>query len=131
MADAFKAKVKPDKNNKIWPCKVCNVTPSEGDDLWMQNIGSEESAKWIVSPHEECFKKLQENPELGKKQSSGRQFTSAKFPITEAVNLFQLSEELLNVFLNKHETQSAFLTVQEKAIFVESIFRTLSTGYKP
>ena len=64
-------------NGKMTPCRVCGKTPNEGDELWMQNLGDDTNKNWIVSPHEECFKKLQENPELGKSQNK-KQFYQKK-----------------------------------------------------
>ena len=75
MQDSFKAVVKP-YNGKIQSCKVCDKTPNEGDELWMQNLGDDTNKKWITSPHEDCFKKLQENPELGKQNK--KQFYQKK-----------------------------------------------------
>lgn len=71
MAEPFKAKVKP-RDGKIYPCVICGVVPKEGDDLIMQNIAKEgEPASWLVSPHEECFKKLQADPSLKNKKQAG------------------------------------------------------------
>jgi len=127
MSDSFKTTAKP-YNGKMTQCKICGKTPNEGDEMWMQNIGTEDNKKWIASPHEECFKKLQQNPDLAKK-STGKPFVSQKFPITEAANLYKLSEEFLTVFMNKRENQK--LEIKEQVVFIESIFRTLSGNFKP
>jgi len=134
MSEPFKSIIKP-YNGKILPCKVCSKTPNEGDQLWMQNIGTEENKKWIASPHEECFKKLQQNPEIGKK-TGGKPFVSQKFPIADAPQIYNLCEELLNSFYKKrgivHDAlENKRLSIEQEAIFIESTFRTLSTGFKP
>jgi len=126
MADSFKTIAKP-YNGKMNPCKVCGKTPNEGDEMWMQNLGDETNKKWIASPHEECFKKLQENPSIGQQQK--KPFTVNKFPIGDAVKIYQLSEELLESFLKKREGKE--LSIGEQVVFIESIFRTLSGNFKP
>jgi hypothetical protein len=68
LVEPVKGIAKP-YNGQMTPCRVCGKTCNEGDELWMQNLGDDTNKKWIVSPHEECFKKLQENPELGKSQN--------------------------------------------------------------
>jgi len=154
MQDFFKAVVKP-YNGKIQPCKVCDKTPNEGDELWMQNLGDDTNKKWIISPHEECFKKLQENPELGKKQSTGGgRFTSSKFPVGDVPQIFELAETLLDSFKNKRNLSTVTtastidfnnsnnstiinvekfepLTTAEELQAVESFFKSILTGCKP
>jgi len=145
MSDPFKATAKQ-YNGKMQPCRVCDVTPKEGDEIWMQNIGTEQNKKWIISPHEECFKKLQENPELGKKQNTSRPFQSSKFPIDDATKIFNLAESLLESFKNKRglyvpNTSSPTtvcpkpyfdpLTIEQELQAVESFFKTISGGFKP
>ena len=129
MGDSFKTIAKP-YNGKMQPCRVCDKTPNEGDEMWMQNLGDDTNKKWITSPHEECFKKLQENPELGKKQSTGNRFTSSKFPITEAPALYNMAESFLETFMEKRKEKEP-LTVGEQVVFIESVFRTLSGNFKP
>lgn len=80
MGEPFKSKVKA-KDGKVYACIVCNVTPKEGDELFMQNIGTEQAPNWLASPHEECFKKLQADPSLkNKNKSSGGGQRVAKTP---------------------------------------------------
>ena len=132
MNESFKTTAKP-FNGKMNPCKVCGKTPNEGDEMWMQNLGDDTNKKWIASPHEECFKKLQENPELGKQNK--KQFVSQKFPIGDASKIFCLAEELLESFKKKrglqHDASQSKLTMPEELQAIESFFKTLSGGYKP
>lgn len=50
-------------------CVVCGVTFAQGVPLHMQNLGDDVNKKWIVSPHDECFKKLQADPTIMQKNS--------------------------------------------------------------
>lgn len=131
MAEPFKATAKP-YNGKMTPCKVCDKVPNEGDEIWMQNIGTEENKKWIISPHEECFRKLQENPELGKKEKQFNRFSSSKFPIGDAPKVFAMAEVLLGGFKKtRNSDENTKLTTAEELQAVESFFKTLSGGFKP
>lgn len=135
MADSFKTTAKP-YNGKMQPCKVCDKTPNEGDQMWMQNLGDETNKKWIASPHEECFKKLQENPELGKKEKQfNNRFTSSKFPVGDVPKIFLLAETLLDSFKKKrgiqHDASQSKLTSAEELQAVESFFKSILGGCKP
>jgi len=133
MSEPFKTFAKPDKNGKMWPCKICNKIPNEGDEMWMQNLGDDTNTKWIASPHEECFKKLQENPELGKQNK--KPFVSQKFPIGDVPKVFALAETLLDAFKKKygiqHDASTSKLTIEQELQAIESFFKTLSGSYKP
>ena len=131
MGDSFKSTVKPDKNSKIWPCKVCEKTPNEGDELWMQNLGDDANKKWITSPHEECFKKLQENPELGKEKKQFNKFSSSKFPVTDVIKILELSFACYNAFEKKYKIEGEKIPFETKLQGVESFFKSITGGFKP
>lgn len=66
MADPFTTPAKQGGT-----CVVCGASFPQGTQLHMQNIGTEANKIWLVSPHEECFKKIQEKPELMKQAKKG------------------------------------------------------------
>lgn len=63
-------------------------------------------------------------PEFSKKKS----FTVSKFPVGKMPEIFDLSMALLDTLQEKHKLN---LSSTDKAIFVESVFRTISGSYKP
>ena len=134
MSDSFKTVAKP-YNGKMQPCKVCGKIPNVGNEMWMQNLDDDTNKKWITSPHEECFKKLQENPELAELTYTKKPFVSQKFPITEVPQIFCLAETLLDSFKTKrgiqHEASTTKLTIAEDLQAVESFFKSILGGCKP
>ena len=63
-------------------------------------------------------------PAFSKKKS----FTVSKFPVGRMPEIFDLSMALLDTLEEKHKLN---LSSTDKAIFVESVFRTISGNYKP
>lgn len=69
------------------------------------------------------------------KKESGGKYTSSKFPINKATEIYNLAEGILDSFYKKRSlTDDAKadkrLPVEQEAIFIESIFRTLTQGFK-
>jgi len=71
-----------------------------------------------------------------KKNQSGGKFTSAKFPISDYTSIYDHAEALLALFYKKRTQVNsvqagAKLAIDDEAIFIESMFRSLVTGFKP
>ena len=94
-----------------------------GDEIFLSK--SVDGQTWIKCNDKECFLSQGGKIDSGNKPK----FVSNKFPITEAINIYKLSEELLTSFLKKREPTT--ISVSEQAIFIESMFRTLSGNFKP
>lgn len=86
---------------------------------------SADGSKWIKCTDKDCFLK-----QGGKADEGGRKFQTTKFKITEAENIYNKAEALMTAFINKHDRQNA-LPITEKAVMLESLFRTLSGNFKP
>ncbi len=74
-------------------------------------------------------------PGLKKNQSAGK-YTSAKFPISEAHGIYTQAEGLLAKFYELRKAVNPAnndnrLPIEQEAIFIESMFRSLVTGFKP
>ncbi len=73
-------------------------------------------------------------PGLKKNQGSGK-YTSAKFPISETHAIYTQAEGLLAKFYELRKTVNPAdvkrLPLDQEAIFIESMFRSLVTGFKP
>jgi len=54
MPNSFVGKAKP-YNGQMTPCKACQKVPNEGDDFYLQNMGTTEDKKWISCSDLECF----------------------------------------------------------------------------
>ena len=71
-----------------------------------------------------------------KKNQGGGKYTSAKFPISDYASVLDHAEAMLTSFYKKREGVNSpqankKLTLEEEAIFIESMFRSLVTGFKP
>jgi len=131
----------PAQEGKLYACKCCGVMPTVGQDRYYENIKDNQTAKqtfaknfpdktvteWIGCIDIECFKK-QCGVYDANSQSKPR-FQPSKFPIGESVNLYKLSEEFLEQFEKKRPNDK--LSIAEKVVFIESVFRTLSGNFKP
>lgn len=91
------------------------------DEVFMQK---KDDGNWIICNNEECFKS-----QGGTIEEAKQKFQASKFPISDAIKLYELSESILTSFQNKRKDQK--LPIEEQAVFVESIFKTLSQGFKP
>jgi len=115
---------KPAEAGKLYPCKKCNKTPTVGQDRYYEQIDGPDGTKvWVGCVDFECFKAQGGSAEAAQQ----KKFTPTKFPIADAPKMMELTESLLKSFM---KTRSV-LPLQEQAIFIESIFRTLSSNYKP
>jgi len=75
-------------------------------------------------------------PGLKKNQSGGGKYVSAKFPISDYMSVLDHAEAMLTAFYKKREAVNSAqsgkkLTIDDEAIFIESMFRSLVTGFKP
>jgi len=87
---------------------------------------------WVGCVDFECFKSQGGSAEPA---DTKKQFQSSKFKLEQAKPLMELAEGFLKEFEEKHnktrtDTDEGML-VNEKAVFIESIFRTLSQNFKP
>ncbi len=121
----------PAEAGKCYPCKSCQKTPTVGQDRYYEKITvtGQDGGKtevWAGCVDFECFKKQGGSSEPAQQK---KPFTPTKFPITDAPKIMNLAEEMLAAFLNKRKDDT--LTMENQSIFIESIFRTLSSCYKP
>lgn len=98
-------------------CSVCQIAWNVGEEIFYQK-----DPKAICS-NEDCFKTQGGKPFVPK---AGK-FTSSKFPISKADEIYDLAENLLTKFLGKRTDP---ISPEQQAIFIESMFKTLSTSYK-
>lgn len=80
-------------------------------------------------------------PNRTPKQQGGR-FTSSKLPLSKAAEVYAMAEGMLTQFLEKRATpigadgfdqevaQAPEMPINEQAVFIESMFRTLSQNFK-
>lgn len=120
-------------------CSLCHNKFKKGEQIHISKVGD----KWVKCTDETCFKE-QGGKVYEKKSGSGGRFTSAKFPIGDAPKIYCLAEELLEQFYKKRGTVEGTdgfdqtvqgvesrLPIQDEAVFIESVFRTLSQNFKP
>lgn len=101
--------------------KDSNHTWKIGDEIFISK-GSD--GKWIMCTDKDCYVS-----QGGKISDPNKpKFTPNKFPITEAIPIYELTEELLTAFKNKRKID---FTMEQEMVFVESVFRTLSGNFKP
>ena len=121
-------------------CTLCHKTFKKGEQIHISKVGD----KWVKCTDEVCFKE-QGGKVYEKKSGTGGRFTSAKFPIGDAPKIYCLAEELLEQFYKKRADQTVQgsdgfeepsmspvkLPIEQEAVFIESIIRTLSQNFKP
>ncbi|MBC8548289.1 MAG: hypothetical protein H8D23_01435 [Candidatus Brocadiales bacterium] len=108
-------------------CKLCNKAFKKGDQIHISKVNEE----WVKCVDEDCFK--EQGGKVFEKKAGGKfggKFVSQKFPIGDAPKIYCLAEELLKTFYSNREAKD-ILTIDQEAIFMESIFRTLSQNFKP
>ncbi len=102
-------------------CSVCQISWNVGEEIHYQRDPK------VICKNEDCFTNQGGKPYIPKSSGTGK-FTSSKFPITKSVDLYGIAEVLLATFLAKRE--SGTLDIGQQAIFIESMFKTLSSGFK-
>lgn len=126
---------KPAQEGKLYPCKQCQKTPTIGQERYYEQIDGPDGSKvWIGCVDLECFKKQGGSSEPAQAKKGGA-FQSTKFKIESATSIKEMAWGMLNEFEKKfgetmpdgHKT----LPLEDRAIFFESIFRTLSANFKP
>ena len=105
-----------------YACRICNEKFTEEKEIYMQK---KDDGTWFSCHNFECFKSQ------GGTVEEKKSFASSKFPITDAEKIYEKSRLILESFLKNYANETTDLSLHEKAIFIESIFQTLSTGYKP
>ena len=117
-------------------CPVCSAEWKVNDEIFLSKV----NGSWIKCTDKECFE--QQRGKIEQPKSS--KFTSNKFPITEAIPIYRLAETILEEFQKKRfvriDPNSAttatvklndVLSAEQEAVFIESMFRTLSGNFKP
>ena len=107
-------------------CGVCNKTWNVGDELYLSK--SADGTHWIKCTDKDCFTK--QGGKIDSSDGKGGKFQSSKFKITEATHIAELTTALMAGFTGLHDKNNQ-LTVSDKAIMFESLFRTLSNSFKP
>lgn len=121
---------KPAQEGKLYPCKECKVVPTAGQDRYYEQIDGSDGAKvWIGCVTLECFKKQGGSSEPAQAKKGGA-FQSTKFKIESAKSIKDITYGMLEEF-EKKIGQGTVLPLEDRAIFFESIFRTLSANFKP
>ncbi len=139
MTGHYKA---PAQEGKLYPCKKCGKTPTVGQDRYYEKItidgpdGSKVEV-WVGCVDFECFKSQGGASEPAQQK---KQFQSSKFKLEQANAIMEMTEGMLKKFIetrqtankSKSETPEKYnnLTLNEQAVFIESIFRTLSQNFK-
>jgi len=127
---------KPAEAGKLYPCKKCNKTPTTGQDRYYEKIeidgqDGNKTEIWVGCIDFVCFKSQGGSSEPAQQK---KQFQSSKFKLEQAKPLMEMAEAFLKEFQERHnkgrtDTDKGMLVV-EKAVFIESIFRTLSQNFK-
>jgi hypothetical protein len=106
---------------KLYACKKCGKMPNIGDIRYYEKIGE----NWIGCIDLECFKAQGGTYDPNAQQ--GGKFSSNKFPLSDAIKVYNLATELTNLYKNLHKD----ITPEIEAQFMESIFKSLSGNFKP
>ena len=117
-------------------CKVCNQSFNQGETICMEKAGD----KWITCKDEDCFKN--QGGTIDAPKTQGGRFTSSKLPLSKAPEVYAMAEGFLGQFLGKRSeivgadgfdqevAQAPEMPISEQAVFIESMFRTLSQNFK-
>ena len=143
---------KPAEAGKLYPCKKCNKTPTVGQDRYYEKIeidgpDGNKTEIWVGCVDFECFKSQGGSSEQAQQK---KQFQSTKFKLEQAKSIMEMTEAMLKKFIETRQTANKNLpehklltdkgyqvdekynnlTLNEQAVFIESIFRTLSQNFK-
>lgn len=117
-------------------CSVCNTAYTTGEQVCMEKAGD----KWVICKNEDCFHN--QGGTISPPKQQGGRFTSTKMPISKAPEVYAMAEGMLTQFLAKRAevvgadgfdqevAQAPEMPINEQAVFIESIFRTLSQNFK-
>jgi hypothetical protein len=111
-------------------CKKCGRTWSPGDEYYGKKVNGE----WKVCCDRSCAdSQISQTPA----NSTGTdtipkpgQFTSAKFPLHDALKVFEVAQILTDQYLQRYDPDGN-MTNETKAQIFESFFKSLSMGFKP
>jgi len=127
--------MKPAEAGKLYPCKKCNKTPTVGQNRHYEKIeidapDGSKTEVWVGCVDFECFKSQGGSSEPAQQK---KQFQSSKFKLEQANAIMEMTYGMLEEFEKKTTTATTpqRLSLEDKAIFIESIFRTLSQNFKP
>ena len=135
---------KPAEAGKCYPCKSCNKTPTPGQERYYEKItvdgpDGNKTEVWAGCVDFECFKKQGGSSEPA--QAKKGTFQSTKWKLEQAKPIMEMTEGMLKSFIetrqnaNKDnpETSEKYnnLSLNDQAVFIMSVFRTLSQNYKP
>jgi len=127
---------KPAEAGKLFPCKKCGKTATAGQDRYFEKIevpgpDGSKTEVWIGCIDFECFKSQGGSATPAEQK---KMFQSTKFKLEQAKPLMEMTEGFLKEFEEKHNKtrtgSDTGMLVNEKAVFIESIFRTLSQNFK-
>lgn len=133
-------------------CEKCGKPYAKGAQVYGFKP---EGGKWKFCEDETCIKELfkANNPKpAGPKPSN--QYAASKLSLSDALHYYNKAEEMLALFKARREpptvstlttapqvastsqfvglTESQVpISIEQELIFIESVFRTLSQGYKP
>ena len=116
-------------------CSVCNTAYTTGEQVCMEKAGD----KWVICKNEDCFHN--QGGTISPPKQQGGRFTSSKLPLSKAPEVYAMAEGMLTQFLEKRGekgadgfdqevTVPAEMPINEQAVFIESMFRTLSQNFK-
>ena len=109
-------------------CGTCQRTWNIGDELFLSK--SADGSRWIKCTDKDCFTK--QGGKIEDSGGKGGKFQSTKFKIGEADNLYNKAKSMMEQFIKDNVKEGEVkLDTNQKAIMMESLFRTLSSNYKP
>jgi len=133
----------PAEAGKCYPCKSCQKTPTVGQERYYEKItvtgqDGNKTEVWAGCIDFECFKKQGGSSEPAQQKKT---FQSTKWKLEQAKPIMEMTEAMLVQFIEKRQKANSDtpdtsekynnLTLNEQAVFIESIFRTISQNYKP
>lgn len=122
MGKSFLTKPKPKSDGSYWACRKCQKTPTANQDLYMQNIGTDEEKVWIACTDLECFiAQGGTKPEAG----SASNFKKGKTPEEMFSYRKELSEKCFTYAKRVSSEDGTFSTPDEKRRLFLSIYEAL------
>jgi len=125
---------KPAEAGKLFPCKKCGKTATAGQDRYFEKIevdgpDGSKTEVWIGCIDFECFKSQGGSATPAEQ----KKFMPTKFPLQSVGAIKDIAFGLIDDFEKKYSTSTTpqKLSMENKAIMFESLFRTVSSNFKP